>query len=262
MDCTDFDKYLIDYIDENLPSKVRIEMDEHKNTCGHCKRSFQSTKEFLNELCNAFEEKPSEKLAENFYDFLEREKRILNRENVDQSSERKMNRWMFFRYAAEVLLLIGIGFLIGKSLNQHRRIELAELQNEVRALQQQASINSLVVPTASHRLKVINDFSSHPAPDEEILNALIQTLNTDHNVNVRMAAAYSLTKYKDSELVKKALINSLANQKDPMIQVTLIGILVDLNDERIKQPLQNLIENNETQPLVKEHAKSGLQVFI
>jgi HEAT repeat protein len=94
-----------------------------------------------------------------------------------------------------------------------------------------------------------------------LLKVLIQTLNEDPNVNVRMAALDGLRKFYQEPLVRKALIGSLAIQKDPVIQIYLIQILVEMKDKAAVQPLKQIIENEELIPAVKDEANMGILVL-
>ena len=87
-------------------------------------------------------------------------------------------------------------------------------------------------------------------------------MNNDANVNVRMSAMYALSKYSTNDVVKEAFVESLKHQTDPLLQITLINILVNIQDNRAKQPIQNILDNNDTPDVVKQQAAKSLQAFI
>jgi HEAT repeat protein len=97
--------------------------------------------------------------------------------------------------------------------------------------------------------------------DDEILKALIQTLNTDPNMNVRLVALEGLTKFYEEPIVKKALVESLAKQTDPTIQIALIQVLVQMKEKSAIKPFEQIIENNESLPAVKDEAQMGILVL-
>ncbi len=66
--------------------------------------------------------------------------------------------------------------------------------------------------------------------DPEIVNALVKAMNEDPNTNVHLAALeHSVSSIKQG--VKKALVEALSSQKDPMVQISLIRMLVDMNEK-------------------------------
>ena len=61
-------------------------------------------------------------------------------------------------------------------------------------------------------------------PDEEVIEVLVKTLNEDPNSNVRMASLDALSKFYAQPNVKKALLESMKFQKDPVVQIALIQL--------------------------------------
>lgn len=94
--------------------------------------------------------------------------------------------------------------------------------------------------------------------DPEILQVLIKTMNTDPNTNVRLAAVSSLGKFYREPLVKKALIQSLQEQKDPVVQVALIELLAKVRSQSLAKELEKLVQDIQTPQPVKDQAYSNL----
>jgi len=83
-------------------------------------------------------------------------------------------------------------------------------------------------------------------------------MNTDDNINVRVAAVEALGNFASNDRVRKALIESLGNQEFPAVQLKLITLMVQLQEKRAVEPLQNIINNNEVIPAVKDEAQYGI----
>ena len=98
--------------------------------------------------------------------------------------------------------------------------------------------------------------------DDKVIDVLIKTLNTDKNVNVRMAAAYALSKFADQRAVCDSLVKSLSNQNDPILQVTLINILAERKVKSALRPIQEIIANKSTLKEVRAVAENSLRVLI
>jgi len=170
------------------------------------------------------------------------------------------SRW--FRVAASFLILIS-GILIGLKFgnNSQNEVELLSLQQEVSDVKQMLIFSKLDQQSASQRIQAVNYAREIPDPDYKIVNALIKTMNTDENTNVRMAAIQALSKFSRDKVVVNALVSSLENQTDPLLQITLINILVDLKEQAAVESIKKLLEQQETHETVKKMAEKGLTII-
>ena len=80
--------------------------------------------------------------------------------------------------------------------------------------------------------------------------------------NVRYASLNALQKYMHEEEVRAQLVKSLENQTDPLIQISLITILVQADERSAVVPLREMLDNEEVLPEVKQQAEVALQVLI
>jgi predicted transcriptional regulator len=94
--------------------------------------------------------------------------------------------------------------------------------------------------------------------DDEVVKALVKAMNEDSNSNVRLAALEALSKFSNDPHVRKILIASLATQKDPVVQIALIQLMVEMKEKGIVNDLQKIVEDNETMQAVKDEAYSGI----
>ena len=77
-----------------------------------------------------------------------------------------------------------------------------------------------------------------------------------------MAAAYALSKFADRRAVSDSLVKSLSLQNDPILQVTLINILVERKEKSALRPIQEIIANKKTLKEVRAVAENSLRVLI
>lgn len=265
MDCTEVKYMIVDRIDENLPKSLLEQIDKHIETCDNCQEEYIQSGKILHLISEIEDEKPDESLKQDFYKMLEKEVRKQSKDSIGKQTLSLQRNISIapLKYAAAVIILISIGFMAGHltQKNTQAKNEIAALQQEVSQLQQHASLVSLQKPSASERLKIINTVDKETEINKDLVTALVNTLNTDDNVNVRMAAAYALAKYPDNEFVRSSLIQSLEQQTEPILQIILIGIMVDIQDERAKPVIENIINNDNILPEVKEQASKVLTVF-
>ena len=166
--------------------------------------------------------------------------------------------WM--QIAAAVALLV-VGFGMGKFSSPDSSEELALLKDEIRSLREVTLTSALQQHSASERIMAVNRIEEKPALNEELVSTLISTLNSDESPNVRYAALQALEKFIGEEVVRAELVKSLEAQTDPLIQISLITILVDAEERSAIAPLREIIEREEIAPEVKKQAKVAIQVL-
>ncbi len=170
-----------------------------------------------------------------------------------------------FSMAASIGFLI-VGFLGGKLYDsfqaQFSRTEIAALRNDVKEMKQLVMLSMLKKQSPSERIKAVNYAEEFSEPDAKVVNALVGTLNTDGNVNVRLAAAQALARFANTKSARDALIESLEIQTDPIIQISLINLMIDLEEKRAIAPLKKLLNNRNTTQVVKEEVRKGLGTLI
>ncbi|WP_158795534.1 HEAT repeat domain-containing protein [Pedobacter sp. L105] len=92
----------------------------------------------------------------------------------------------------------------------------------------------------------------------DVVDALVQTLNSDPNANVRLAALDGLTRFYQDNYVRQQLIASLKKQHDPMVQITMINLLTRMQESGILTELEKIVNDQNTQKAVKDCAYSGI----
>jgi HEAT repeat protein len=113
--------------------------------------------------------------------------------------------------------------------------------------------------SASQRIQGVNvALTMTSTPDDAIVKALVKTMNEDKNSNVRLAALEALSKFIDDKHVRKTLIESLGKQKDPIVQIQLIQLLVKIKEKGVVDDLQKIVDDEGTIKAVKDEAYSGI----
>lgn len=168
------------------------------------------------------------------------------------------------RIAAGFILLL-VGFSAGLLVNQQGPAsgeQVAALQEEIEQMKTALVYGYDSHLTASERISAVrlsNRFPEQPAKlDSEITDILIYTLNNDENVNVREAAAEALFRFHNEPKIRKALVNALSRQTNPLMQITLINMLVELKETSAINEMQKLLMDLETRDLVKTRLETGI----
>lgn len=92
----------------------------------------------------------------------------------------------------------------------------------------------------------------------DIVDALVETLNTDPNANVRLAALDGLNRFYRESYVRRKLLASLKKQQDPVVQIALINLLTHIRESGILEELEKIAGDDNTQKAVKDCAYSGI----
>ncbi|RKD98602.1 HEAT repeat domain-containing protein [Marinifilum flexuosum] len=266
MNCKYIQDLLIEYLEHNLNQEQANEVENHLISCENCRNEYQLAKQFLHTINDIEDEQPSANLSMNFNQLLEEEKENQRQESI-QFTDQKENHYKFgefLKYAAAILIIFGVGFLLGKNspFTNDQSMMIASLQSDLNNMKQNLTMATLKQPTSSQRLKAVNILEKQDVADDKVLSVLVQTLQSDANVNVRMAAANALTKFAQHPLVRNAYLETLKNQKEPSIQITLINILIDIQENRAKILLEEIMKEDDNLPVVKEMAKEGIKVFV
>jgi hypothetical protein len=158
-----------------------------------------------------------------------------------------------------LLLICGFvaGYLMRSARNGHE--EIAGLRAEVHEMRQMVTISLLKQQSASERLKGVSWSTQVTRPDPEFLSTLIHTLNYDSNVDVRLAAVDALARFAGYPAVRRDLIKSLPRQDSPLVQISLIDLLVQLHEHQSIDVLKQLVNDDNQDPQVRDRAKWGLQ---
>jgi hypothetical protein len=268
MKCEEVEQKMVDYLDNNLDSGSRQEIEKHLETCERCLDELNESQQILNLFSKDEMVKPDDSLRINFYHMLHSE--MKKSEEKSKIMEYKtVIPWynnIRYRVAAGIALLI-CGTFIGLLLhtgfsNSYASNELKQLQSEVSDLKKTAMFTMLKEESSSDRIQAVRYVEEIDNPDPNMIEVLVKTLNNDKNVNVRMAAAYALSKFAGQRAVCDSLVKSLEIQNDPIIQVTLINILMERKEKSALLPIQKIIANKSTLKEVRAVAENSLRVLI
>ncbi|HEX8531631.1 MAG TPA: HEAT repeat domain-containing protein [Cytophagales bacterium] len=139
--------------------------------------------------------------------------------------------------------------------------DMTALQLEVKEMKQLVMLSLLENQSASERIKAVSYAEALPALDPAVRDALVRTLDADQNPNVRLAAAEALGRFPESEEVRRALVDALEREPDAMLQITLIQLLVNMEEKRAARSIERLIRRDSTPEVVRSLARKGLSAL-
>ena len=272
MECTEVQSRLIDYLDNRLQPAIRAEVDQHLLTCEKCKIDLEEIRVLFDTIEESPLENPSATLRENFNDMLQSELNRLAASNTPKEVSAKKTvplQWSNYvmRVAAGfVILIIGVvgGIMVGMNLKTRQdnsAKQISHLDSTVKEMKEVMMFNLLKDESASQRIKAVNYAEEIAHPDQKVINALLNLLDHDKNVNVRLASLYSLAKFADNPVVRDSLVAALQKQTEPIIQVVLISTLAEKREPRAVRPIQDIISNEKTLKEVRDVAQKSLKIM-
>ncbi|MGG7661886.1 HEAT repeat domain-containing protein [Dyadobacter sp. BHUBP1] len=178
-----------------------------------------------------------------------------------QGPMRRLGSWLIRIAAGLTLLIVGFGagwMFQSKSEKGALAVLGGQEATEVAEMKKVLAFEQMNNTSASERIQAVNHSYEITDADRDITQLLINTLNFDPNVNVRLAACQALTHFADEAEVKEALIQSLAIQTDPNIQISLIETLVAIKEKRAVDQFQQLARNQEVLDVVRLKATEGM----
>lgn|GEM_PF-329077 len=251
---------LIDYIDGNLNDADRAMVEKELQDESTAKL-YNQLKEVMDLMANSKVKVPGVSLKQNFEKALQAE---ISKSNQWSVSTQTTGKQVFFqpwvlRVAAAIVLVI-VGVVIGNKISDNRQheLELAKLKEEVENNKRIMLSMLENHQSASQRVMGATVAYELPKADDEIVTVLARTMNEDPNTNVRLAALEALGKFYQQEHVRKTLITSLSTQKDPVVQIALIRLLVQMKEKQIVNELEKITHDGQVMKAVKDEAHSGI----
>ena len=264
MKCENIRERFPDYLTGELEPKAKAEFDAHIAACAACGEELRRLSEIWTKLGVLPAEQPSAALRDRFYTMLEGYKDGLEAERSKAaqkprfsfSFQRLLTRPAFQFAAAAVLVVAGLAGGYGLSRSGGR---VSRLSREVESMRGMMAVSLLRQSSSSERLRGVSYTSQLKEPGQGTLEALLQALDNDPNVNVRLAAADALYLFASNPEVKEGLLKSLARQESPLVQSALIDLLVVSREQRAVEALKTLIGGEKLRPEIKKKAELGIQ---
>ncbi|NUO81323.1 HEAT repeat domain-containing protein [candidate division KSB1 bacterium] len=269
MTCSQLHELIPDYLAGSLMRAAQEEVAAHLATCAGCQQEVANLESMWTQLGSLPKAQPSEASRARFYAMLEAYEHGLQHEpRLAPSWRERFNAWLERWWPKQPLWQLGfaaafmlLGIFIGQRFTSPspRGGEIVQMRMDLQNMQQMVALSLLQQPSPSDRLRGVSWVHQMQAPDQEVLNVLLQTLNEDPNVNVRLAAAEALGLYGNEDLVRQGIVASLPRQTSPLVQIRLIILLTELREKKAHAALQQLMQNEQLNQEVRKQAEIGLK---
>jgi hypothetical protein len=262
------EEVVLEYLSGNFDDKRKKELEEILIENGYTIDEVVELAKIYNQLDDISIPEPGSSMSENFYSMLKEQKdKILKRDSWAENLLDKFKDLTRQKYVVRVaysLLLLFIGWSAGfwGSKDSVYENQLNYMNAEIHEMKNMITYSMLNQPSATDRMKLINSINQDNKTDEKIISALLNTLNHDENVNVRVVTVEALARLGENSRVREGLIHSLALQESPLIQMAIIDLLVALNEKNAVGHLKSLLEKKDLNDTVRGRVEKSLKILI
>lgn len=194
--------------------------------------------------------------------------RFYQRLALEKSARRSFSWRHFFSWPvlaprlalASLALIVGVvaGYLLHPPADER---QMTQLTQQVSELREMMMLSLLERESATDRLKAVSLSQDINEASARVTSALIETLNNDENINVRLAALDALRPYARESSVRQELIRSIARQHSPLVQIALAELMVQLQARSSVGELEKIIQSDSTPADIKKKIKKSIDVL-
>jgi anti-sigma factor RsiW len=255
MNCEEAKLDLGEYLSHSLTEARELEFAEHIATCEACRGETERLGTLWKGLAllPGMMPAPGDNVRERFYESL-----AAYRHGMASSRPTLKERFAAFWPAVAFAMLVvgvGIGYMARPAAPVANGTEVAQLRGEVSSMRQMVALSLMQQQSAGERLRGVS-WAYRAAPqDTEVLSALLETVNNDGSVNVRMAAVDALHTFGSSPVTRTAIVQSIKKQTSPLVEIALIDLLVDLKASEMATELRKLEADASLEAGVRERAR-------
>ncbi len=260
MNCEQAGEFLPEYWDSALDPVPRREVEAHLESCPACRSEAVRLKAFWLRLGAIPDEAPNAAGRGRLEALLADYQRATRHSRIDAFLE----NWWPRRPVAQLawsLGMLAVGLLAGHALTvdvQQSR-EVARLQDEIGSTRQLVALSLMREPSASDRLKGVDWSYQLPRPEPQVVNALLETVNYDDTVDVRLAAVDALRRLSTEAEVRARMANALDHQDSPLVQIALIDALAGSRSPQAIAAIRRLADSRTINAAVRAHAQTVME---
>lgn len=152
-----------------------------------------------------------------------------------------------------------IGYLLSPA--SQYQTQIGQLSAEMQQMREMMVLTLIDQSSAIQRLKAVGLTSELPQVDAKVYQALLNTLNRDPQVNVRLAALEALLQHAQDARVREGLVQAITQQDSPLVQIALAQAMVQLQERQAVAPLQHLLQQENLHREAKQTIETSLKML-
>ncbi len=270
MNTEELNRLLPDYILGKLSEDQDKALSEHLEDHPEDLDGWKEIHDFFNEP----EVQPNVAMDVKFYDWLDKESeeestetKVVKLNSKESSKGFNFKRWLPL-VAASILLTLG--FFLGRQWSSEGTTgnemlvnqDIETIKEETNQVRTELVMSLAEQPSASKRLKALSEATKLDEATEQVILALFKMLNEDTNINVRLAAVSSLSKYVDNPQVREGLVMSITKQESPLVQIALADLMVTLKEQKSIDSFESLLQKPDLDETAKQRIEESINQII
>jgi hypothetical protein len=156
--------------------------------------------------------------------------------------------------------ILAAGILVGHyQARPQDNTEIGQLKGQIEGLRQMVALSMLQQQSPSARMRGVTYTEQMSQPDREVVDALLFAVRSDSNENVRQSAVDALQKFGSDPRVIPALVDSIPGQESPLVQISIIDLLVQLHARSTATDMARLAKDTHLDESVRQRAELASQ---
>jgi len=251
MNCEEYSGLFAGWMDDQLSAADRIKMENHLAHCAACREELavmQRTWDIMGEITTP---EPSENMRANFQAMLNEVKKAEQTPKgvLAKLKEQFSHVWdLQPRWPLAYSLMVALACFCGAYWFVHsskQEEQMQALSAQVHDLKQTMMLALLDNPSASERMRAVSYTDDMKHVDDKVISALLETLNNDPNVNVRLSTLDALVKLANHPEVRQGLIQSITQQDSPLMQSAIADVMIKLQEKSSVKQFKQLLKQKD-----------------
>lgn len=271
MKCENDKKQLARWINNEMSEAERAAFETHLAGCAECQMELETDQQVWDLLGELETPEPTVSLRPRFYAMLDTYKESQTSSKNAFADIFHMFRQLWavqpgFRLVYSVILVVaglGLGYIFNINAKTERIDQIAQLSGQVKEMKETVMLALLDNPSASERIRGVSYTSEIKNANNEVITALLTTLNSDPNVNVRLMTLEALTPLaaKDPR-VREGLVHSIVEQESPLVQAAMADVMLKLQEKRSIQSFQKLLKQKNLNGQIRNKIEQTITELI
>ena len=261
MSCETMQENVVRRLAGDLAGSEARELDRHLAECADCRAAAEELTAVWNGLGELPQERPSGDLRERFDAMLRSEIAAEQRRSTplafpsresSAASAPALRRWL------PLAAVLAFGFGLGWLFWGRGDSDVVALRQEVGELHQMVAQSLLGKSSVSERLQGVAYGREYSAADPGVAAALVQALQNDANVNVRLAALEALRPIAAGDAFRSKLVAVAARPDSPLVSLSVIDVLLEAGTPEARHDLEQLMNDPNLEPVVRGYLRERL----
>jgi hypothetical protein len=261
MKCEYDQEMILLFVTGQITGPQRMAVEEHLLSCEHCRKEAQSLREVWEKMGEIPVPEPSGELRMRFHAMLGDFREEAARTGAWKEwigSLRRIWKAQPGLQVAYTLAFVFCGLILGYFLNRPassvtyaEKKQMDSLSSQVHEMREMMMMSLLENPSATERIRGVSYTNEIKHINQKMVDALVSTLNSDPNANVRLMTLDALNQFSGDPYVREALVHSIVQQDSPLVQAAMADVMLKLQERKSIEAFRKLLLQKDLNKLVR-----------